>query len=104
MSQGHYCKTVKVAERFCSFTAIVGARGSFFFFFPPRGKAADLRAMLKSHNKVIIQGKHLCSADSNAVDGCKLIMNPDTPPLELMAHLLKPFTCPRRAVKEKEEK
>lgn len=67
-------------------------------------KATDLRVMLKSHNKVVIQSKHLCCADSNAaVDGCKLIMNFDSPMLELMMHLFKPFTCFCWAVKKEKK-
>lgn len=46
----------------------------------------------KKHNKVIIQGKHLRSADSNAADGCKLIMSPDRPPLELMTRPSRAFS------------
>lgn len=43
-------------------------------------EAADLRAELKSHNKIVIQSKHLRSADSTAaVDGCEPIMNVDGP-------------------------
>lgn len=57
-------------------------------------KAADLRVMLKSHNKVIIQSKHWSCTDSQAAaHGRKLIMNPDSPVLELMMHLFKQFTC-----------
>ena len=67
-------------------------------------KAADLRVAPKSHNKVVIQSKHLCCADSNAaVDGCKLIMNFDSSMLELMMHLFKPFTCFCWAVKRRRE-
>lgn len=67
-------------------------------------KTADLQVMLKSHNKVIIQCKHLCWADSNAaVDGCKLIMNFDSPMLELMMHLFKSFTCFCWAVKRRKK-
>lgn len=39
-----------------------------------------------------MQSKHLCCADSNAaIDGCKLIMDFDSPMLELMTHLFKSF-------------
>lgn len=58
--------------------------------------------MPKSHNKVVIQSKHLGCADSGAaMAGCKLIMDFDSPTLELMMHLFKPFTCFCRAVKKK---
>lgn len=103
LSHGLYYSTREAAER-CN------RRGSSLFssfFFPhfakldPRKfldenkwKAADLRVMLKCHNKVIIQSKHWSCTDSQAaVHGCKLIMNPDSPVLELMMHLFKQFTC-----------
>lgn len=79
----------------------------FFFFFFKREvwKAADIWVMLKSHYKVVIQSKHLCCTDRNAaVDGCKLIMIFDSPVLELMMHLLKPFNCFCWAVKRRRKK
>lgn len=68
-------------------------------------RAPDLRHVLKSHNKAIIQSKHLrCSDSKAAVDGCKLIMNFDSPALELMTHLFKRFTRFCGAVKKERGK
>lgn len=67
----------------------------FIFLFLLQEEAADLEGdakKKKKHNKVIIQGKHLRSADSNAADGCKLIMSPDRPPLELMTRPSRAFS------------
>lgn len=101
-------------ERICSFSTIAGAlvvpgkikskQCSSSLLRKEIWKAADLRVAPKSHNKVVIQSKHLCCADSNAaVDGCKLIMNFDSSMLELMMHLFKPFTCFCWAVKRRRE-
>lgn len=107
---------LKVATGKASFCSNNGS-DLFFFFCKIESKqcfkslwkwkiqeAGDLRVMLKSHNKVVIQNKHLGCTDSNAaLDGCKLIIYFDRPVLELMTHLFKPFTCFCWAVKRRKE-
>lgn len=104
LSRGLYYNTSQAAERCNRRGSALFSSFSFFLDFVKlnpskfldenKWKAADLRVMLKSHNKVIIQSKHWSCTDSRAaVHGCKLIMNPDSPVLELMMHLFKQFTC-----------
>lgn len=56
----------------CTTEALPSSQGSqikaqqLFLMKGRREKAADLRGMLKSHNKVVIQSKHWSGADSRA--------------------------------------